>query len=661
MCGIAGIVDLAGRRPIAHGLIRAMANALYHRGPDQDGYLRRPGLALASCRLSIVDPEDGRQPVSNETGDVTVVFNGELFEYPDLRADLEKHGHHFATRCDTEVIPHLWEEFQEEMFSRLRGQFALAVWDKRRRLLILARDRFGVCPLHWTCRNNWLLFGSEIKALLASGLVTARTDLQGINHLFTFFALPGPVTCFKGVHSLLPGHYLRIQLDPSCDSPARVEDRVYWSMDFPDNGHEEIGRFPHLLNEFEGLLSRAVEKRLRADVPVVSYLSGGIDSGMVAALARQIRGEPLPSFTIQINDPRLDETVPATLVAEALGAKPIVVPCSETDVLRTYPELIDATESPVLDTSCAAMLRLARTVHKFGYKTALTGEGSDEWLAGYPWYKLDHLARAVDVFPGLHLSEIVLRSYLLLSRAPHFDWSHARRIQESVGGQNAWLRVYGLISLSKLRFFSRAMLEAVADRPPYEDLGLPTDRLRRMHPINRGLYLGARIMLPGLLLQAKGDRVAMNSSVETRYPFLDEDVFAFLARLHPRWKLRGMCDKYLLRLLAERFLPRSIARRPKVIFRAPFDSFYREKSPAFVKQLLSPQSLRKTGYFDPEAVSYWRREYRNLRRGSGRRLSIEMGLAGVVSTQLWHHTFIHAGLADLPSRVESARPILAAS
>jgi asparagine synthase (glutamine-hydrolysing) len=292
---------------------------------------------------------------------------------------------------------------------------------------------------------------------------------------------------------------------------------------------------------------------------------------------------------------------------------------------------------------------------------ALTGEGSDEWLAGYPWYKLDHLVRMFDLLPFMSLRDLGLRAYLRLTGAPRFHWSHDRRVQESVGGHNTWLNVYGLISLSKLRFFSAPMLEAVADHPPYEDLGLPIDRLRHMHPLNRGLYLGGRIMLPGLLLHAKGDRVAMHSSVETRYPFLDEEVFTFLARLHPRWKLRGLCDKYLLRLLAQRWLPASVAKRPKAIFRAPLDSFHQKARLPFVKQLLSAESLQKTGYFDSEAVSYWRREYRNLRSGSGQRLSVEMGLVGVISTQLWHHTFIQGSLADLPNLASPTRPFLAAS
>ena len=254
MCGIAGVVDLAGRRPVAPETVRTMASALYHRGPDEDGYFERPGQSLASRRLSIVGLLDGRQPISNEDKSVFVVFNGELFDYPEMRAKLEARGHRFATHCDTELIPHLWEDHGEEFFEHLRGQFALALWDQRRQLLILARDRFGICPLYWTMvkwdgfgnpsypvsdGGDWLLFASEIKGLLASGMVPARPDPLGINHIFTFFALPGTVTCFQGVQTLLPGHYLRIQLGKS--EPARVSDHKYWEIDFPDQGLEDPG------------------------------------------------------------------------------------------------------------------------------------------------------------------------------------------------------------------------------------------------------------------------------------------------------------------------------------------------------------------------------------------------------------------------------------
>jgi asparagine synthase (glutamine-hydrolysing) len=627
-----------------------MARALLHRGPDEEGFFDRPGLSLASRRLSIVDVADGQQPVANETGSVQVVFNGELFDHANIRAQLEARGHLLHTHCDTEIIPHLWEEDQEGMFEHLRGQFALALWDQDRRRLVLARDRFGICPLYWTRCGDWLLFASEIKALLASGMLNARPDRRGINQVFTFFAQPGPVTCFEGIHSLAPGHYLRIQCGRRGVELATVEDRIYWEIDFPDAGCEDLSSSGRsLAEELERLLLRAVERRLRADVPVVSYLSGGVDSSIVAALARRIRGEALPVFTIRIRDPRLDETDRAAQVARRIGAHQTVVECGPEEILEVYPKVIQAAEGPVIEPATAALFLLARTVHEHGYKVALTGEGSDEWLAGYPWYKVHKLTSLLDVIPGLPVSQYLRRGFLWLTRAPRFPWSLARRNQEAVGGHNGWLDMYGLMAMAKLRFYSRDMIDALADHYPFADLQLNTARLRCWHPLHRALYLGARVMLPGLLLSARGDRVAMHSSVETRYPFLDEDVFEFLARLHPRWKLRGLRDKYLLRLLAQRWLPSAVAQRPKAIFRAPFNSFGLDASPGWVDQLLSMESLRRTGYFDPLAVQHWRKAFSQMREGSLQRMSVEMGLVGVLTTQLWHHTFVDSCLADVTS------------
>jgi asparagine synthase (glutamine-hydrolysing) len=652
MCGIAGMIDLSGqRRPVPAGALRAMADAIVHRGPDEDGYLERPGLGFASRRLSIVGLADGRQPIFNEDRRVAVVYNGEVFDYPEMRAELEARGHRFATHCDTEVIPHRWEDHEEGMFEHLRGQFALALWDDRNQRVILARDRFGICPLYWTRQvrdgGEWLLFASEIKALLASGMVEAKPEPRGINHLFTFFSLPGPYTCFQGVSYLSPGHYLRVQLGEG--TPARVSEHTYWEMDFPDQGCEDRRDVNQLTDEFERLLLDAVERRLRADVPVVSYLSGGVDSSVVVAMASKVRGSPIPSFTIRIKAPELDETSEAAVVAKHIGTEPIVVDCGSDEVLHTYPELIRAAEGPVVDTSCAALLLLAREVHARGYKVALTGEGSDEWLAGYPWHKINRALGWLDVIPGLKLSLLLRRAFTRLSGSPRVAEDMLRRSQAAVGGHNGWLDIYGLMSLSKFRFFSPWMREATADQNPYEDLGLKLEKMRRWHPLNRELCLSGRGHLAGLLLNAKGDRVAMNSSVETRYPFLDESVFAFLARVDPRWKLRGLRDKVLLRRVAERWLPASIARRRKAMFRAPFDSFHLENVPPFVEQLLSEEALRKTGYFDPQAVAHWRRAFRGLRAGSPLRITLEMGLVGVLGTQLWHHTFLDGSLADLPS------------
>jgi asparagine synthase (glutamine-hydrolysing) len=661
MCGIAGVLDLAGQRPAPAGVTRRMAKALFHRGPDEDGYLDAPGVSLASRRLSIVGLADGRQPIANEDGSVHVVFNGELFDHLEVRAWLESRGHRFHTHCDTEILPHLWEEHQEGMIEHLRGQFAFALWDTCRRRLVLARDRFGICPLFWTRQGSWLIFASEIKALLASGMVPVRADRRGINQVFTFFALPGPVTCFENVQSLQPGHFLRLQFGRPDGRLAEVEDRTYWEIDFPDAGEEECGRSTRrVVNDFERVLLRAVDRRLRADVPVVAYLSGGVDSSMVAALARHVRGEPLPVFTIRILDPRLDETERAALVARRLGGEQIVVDCGPDEVLDIYPAVIQAAEGPVIEPATAALFLLARAVHARGYKVALTGEGSDEWLAGYPWFKVHKLVSLLDVIAGLPLSHLLRRAFLWLTGAPRFPWAIARRNQAAVGGHNGWLDMYALMGMSKLRFYSAAMMEVLADHFPFADLELNTDRLRRWHPLHRALYLGARVMLPGLLLTARGDRAAMHSSVEARYPFLDEDVFAFLARLHPRWKLHGLRDKHLLRLLARRWLPREVASRPKAIFRAPFNSFGLDATAGWVNQLLSVESLRHTGYFDADAVQRWRKAFRAMRESAMQRMSIEMGLAGVLTTQLWHHTYIDGCLADLKSLAPAAPTLLSA-
>ncbi|HEY2423543.1 MAG TPA: asparagine synthase C-terminal domain-containing protein, partial [Chthoniobacterales bacterium] len=308
-----------------------------------------------------------------------------------------------------------------------------------------------------------------------------------------------------------------------------------------------------------------------------------------------------------------------------------------------------AAEAPVVDTSCAALLQLARRVHSCDQKVVLTGEGADEWLVGYPWYKAEKILNFLDVIPGFPLSDWFRRGYLRLHNVPQYPARYRRAVEVSLGGPNAWIDAYGLLAISKLRFYAPPLRDVVLNHNAWADLEIPLDRAKRWHPLNRGIWVAARVTLAGHLLQAKGDRVAMNSSVEVRYPFLDEEVFSFLASLDPRWKLRGFRDKHLLRLLAKRWVPPSVYRRQKVIFRAPLDSFHIEPEPPFVSQLMSEESLRRTGYFNVEEVRHWRHAFRQLRPGSLERLSVEMGLVAVVATQLWHHLFIRPDLAEMPS------------
>jgi asparagine synthase (glutamine-hydrolysing) len=650
MCGIAGIVDLRGNTPVPPSRLRRMADAMVHRGPDDEGYFEGERLGLANRRLSIVGLADGHQPITNEDGSVVVVFNGELFDYPELKPTLQAQGHRFTTHCDTELIAHLWEDHQERMFEHLRGQFALAVWDQRRRQLILARDRFGICPLFWSrqtsAAGDWLLFASEIKALLASGLVEARPDVRGIDQVFHFLAVPGPATCFQGVQLLQPGRYLRLDLHGN-ERAAPMQERTYWAVDFPDRGEEERGN-KETVDEFERLLVAAVERRLRADVPVVSYVSGGIDSSLVAAIAARVRGEPIPNFTVQIKAPGLDERRQAAIVSRHIGVEPIVVPVSNADVIDTYPELIRATEAPVIDTSSTAMLLMAREVHRRGYKVALTGEGADEWLAGYVWYKVHRVFGFFDVIPGLPLGHGVRRLlYDIVGVLPAAK-RHIRDIRDALGDHTAFQDFYSFLAAARFLFLDDETLAALRDHNPYLELQPDLRRMQRWHPLHRGLYWAGRIHLAGHLLSLKGDRVAMNSSVETRYPFLDEDVFAFLARLHPDWKLRGFQDKHILRLVGERYLPREIAWRRKAMFRAPLDSFFSRRVPKFVDELLSEASLRKTGWFNVERVRFWRERMRAGQLGLRQRTIVELGMVGVVTSQLWYHTFIDGSLADIP-------------
>jgi asparagine synthase (glutamine-hydrolysing) len=621
-----------------------MARALIHRGPDEEGFLDRPGVAFASRRLSVVGLEDGRQPMSNEDKDVHVVFNGELFDHREQRAALAGRGHRLVTHCDTEIIPHFWEECHEGMFERLRGQFAIAVYDERRHQVTLGRDRFGISPLYWTQQGDWLLFASEIKGLLASGMVLARADRRGIDQIFTFAAMPGPLTCFEDVRLLSPGHYLQITPVHEGGAAPVIREQAYWQMDFPDEGDEDPGADPRkLVDEFEQLLLDAVEKRLRADVPVGAYLSGGLDSSLIVAMARRLKGPAINTYTIRVDDPALDELGAANQSARHIGiAPPVVQEFRANDALDMYPQLIQAAEAPVVDTSCAALMMLARKVHACGQKVVLTGEGADEWLAGYPWYKIE---KALKFLPFANLAR---RGYLRAQNVPQFSRKFRSDVENAVGGPNAWIDAYGLSSLAKLRFYGEPMQDLVRDVGPWEGLGIDVERSRKWSSLNRGLWIGARVTMAGLLLQAKGDRVSMQSSVEARYPFLDEDVFDFTAKLHPRWKLRGFRDKYLLRKVAERWLPPEIARRNKVIFRAPLDSFHMDPEPRFVSELLSEESLRRTGYFDIAAVNHWRKGFRKMRAGSLPRLSVELGLTAIVATQLWHHTFIDGSLADLP-------------
>jgi asparagine synthase (glutamine-hydrolysing) len=526
------------------------------------------------------------------------------------------------------------------MFDEARGQFAVSLWDRNSRTLILGRDRAGICPLYYTERDGWLLWGSEVKALLASGLVDAEPDVRGIDHIFSFFCAGTTRTFFAGIKSLPPGHYLRIK-------DGRVELKQYWDLDFPDAGQERReANVSILVDELEERLRTAVERRLRADVPVVSYISGGLDSTVVLGLCSRERGAAIPSFTIGLDRAGPDERTEATESASVLGSKLTMVTMDRAKIAETYPELIEAAEGPVLDTSCATLLKLAAAVHGQGYKVALTGEGADEALAGYVWYKSQKIRDAVIGRIGPTIPRLIRHTLLWSLGGRHLATSDA-----AVHGiRPAQQDLYELIGQARPVLYSSSMWESLKDHDPYGDLDITNERITRWHPLNQSLYVGYKVMLAGLLMIAKGDRIAMHSSVETRYPFLDDDVINFCAAIAPEYKLRGLTDKWLLRQVAAKTLPPQIANRRKTMFRASLArTFLGPHRPAWVDQVLSPESLRATGYFSPDAVAHQRRLQTLLPTFTPRRFIYDLGLTCVVSTQLWHHIYCGGGLCDLPT------------
>ena len=640
MCGIAGAIDLNAKRRFPARRLLAMTAALAHRGPDDEHIHIEDGVALGARRLSIVDLPNGRQPIANESGDVWVAFNGELFDYPSIRKDLLARGHRLKTHCDTEAWVHLYESYGVDMLSHVKGQFAFSLWDRTRRTLILGRDRVGICPLFYTEADGWLLWGSEIKALLASRLITARPDVRGIDHLFTFFAAGTERTCFAGVKSIPPGHYLRVR-------DGRVERHQYWDLDFPDAGEERRCDDPDALrDELEDSLRQAVKRRLRCDVPVVTYLSGGLDSTVVLGLSSQDRAEPIRSFTIGLERAGPDESAQAGESAGLLGSPLTTVSMGLGDIAQAYPDLIRASEAPVMDTSCGCMMRLAESVHEQGFKVALTGEGADEALAGYIWFKSQMIGRRFARHFGWWLPNLVHRATL----AWVGGGSAHRPSPTAMGGvRPVQAEVAEVFAQARELYYTPDMWARLDGHSAFDDLNFTNDRISRWHPLNQSIYAAYKIMLPGLLLQAKGDRVAMNSSVETRYPFLDEHVVEFCAQLAPKYKVRGLTDKWLLRRVAKKVLPPAIAKRPKTMFRAAQSRvFLGPARPPWVDQLLSREALCTTGYFEPAMIERIRAMQERGLCITPRRAVTTIGVTGVIATQLWHHTFCGGGLCDLP-------------
>jgi len=633
MCGIVGICDLHGAPPATEAVLRSMLGAVRHRGPDQFGIYLDDHVGLGNARLSIIDLSTGQQPISNEDGSLWIVFNGEIFNHPELRRELESLGHTFSTTSDTEAALHAYEEYGSGCLSRFNGQFALAVWDSRRRTLFLARDRLGVRPLFYTVAGGALVFGSEIKAILAAPGTTASPDPVALDQIFTFWSTLSPRTFFQGIEELPPGHSMLV-------GDGRFTIGPYWEMAFPEGTALPQRPTREYAEELRDLLVDATRIRLRADVPVGAYLSGGLDSSTVTAIVRSQTTNPLETFSIAFSDADYDESGFQTTMAKALGTRHHVVHAAYADIGAVFPEVTWHAETPLMRTSPAPMFLLSGLVRDNDFKVVLAGEGADEVMAGYdifreakirrfwarqpdsaarpallkriyPWMPAAGGSDYVKAFFGLGLTDVDAREY-----------SHGPRWRTTARAK---------------RFFSAAMRRAAADADAHGTPSYP-DGFDRWDPLHQAQYLETTILLSQYLLSSQGDRMAMAHSVEGRFPFLDHRVIEFADNLPPALKLNGLTEKYLLKEVSREWLPAEISRRPKQPYRAPVHrAFFNDSPPDYVEEVLSRSAIEQSGYFNPNAVDQL---VAKLKRGQPLGETDDMALAGIVSTQLVHRQFI---------------------
>lgn len=637
MCGIVGY--FADRPPPDDGamLIARMLDAVRHRGPDGAGVYVDDRVGLGHARLAIVDLTDGAQPMAIADPELWISFNGEIFNHIELRAELAARGRRLRTASDTEVILHLYAEMGPDCVDRLNGDFAFALWDPARGRLMLARDRMGVRPLFYTARGEMLFFASEVKSLLTVPGIKAEMDPLALDQIFTLWAPIAPRTPFRDVFELPPAHVMLVDRNGLCT-------RRYWQMQFPDRDDRPPPASEDALKqEALALLDDATRIRLRADVPVGAYLSGGLDSAITATLATRHLASPLHTFSITFDSPEHDESAEQAAMVRALGTRHAAVACAGGDIAAEFPEVIRHTERPVIRTAAAPMYLLSRLVRETGYKVVLTGEGADEVFAGYDIFKEAAVRRFCARQPASTRRMRLLRR--LYPYLPGHQQLNARTLLAFFGaGGDApddplfSHRVRLRSTAGAKLFFSADLAATLAGYDAAEEMAglLPAD-FRRWHPLHQAQYIEFTWLLPGYILSSQGDRMAMAHGVEGRFPFLDHRVAEFAARVPPQLQLRTLREKHLLREATAHLLPPEIANRAKQPYRAPdSQSFAGPAAPDYVAEVLSTQSVRETGLFNPATVERLAAKCRD-RQTQGFRDNA--AFVGILSTQLWHAAF----------------------
>lgn len=646
MCGIVGVVSLNRETQINDFHIRQMLSMIRHRGPDEFGMYLDTFAGLGSARLSIIDINTGQQPIPDEDESSWIVFNGEIFNYLELRQQLEAQGHQFRTQSDTEVILHGYEEYGVDCLSHLNGQFAFAIWDSQQQRLFCGRDRMGIRPLFYAERAGTLVFGSEIKALLAHPLIQAEIDPYSLNQIFTFWTTLSPHTVFKDIFEVPPGHYMIAQ-----DGDIHIE--PYWELKF-ETTNPNIS-LSDAADELQDLLIDATRIRLRADVSVGAYLSGGLDSSIITSIIRNYTNNKLDTFSIAFEDADFDESVYQQQMVDHIGTQHKVVHVTNAMIASVFPDVIWHTEIPILRTAPAPMYLLSKLVHDNQYKVVMTGEGADEFFGGYNIFKETMLRHFWSKQPDSEIRPLLLQKlYPYLNNSSRnnaffqaFFFQHLTETE-----LNHYSHILRWNNTSRLkRFLSPDIQNSLVNLPATESDILYPDHFASLHPLQKAQYLETKIFMSQYLLSSQGDRMGMANSVEGRYPFLDHRVVEFANRLPPKMKLHHLTEKAVLKQMAKSWLPETVWQRPKHPYRAPIhSSFFGQGAPQYVEAVLSPEVVNATGLFDARAVNQL---VKKINRHLPRSEIDNMAVAGIISAQLLHHKFIQDFRMSPPITVDT--------
>lgn len=640
MCGISGIVNLRNGF-VDRDLLGRMIKTIRHRGPDDIGLYSTPQVGLAHARLSIIDLEGGRQPMSTAGGKLWITFNGEIFNYLELRDELIKKGHIFATRSDTEVILHLYIEEGEDCVRRLNGQWAFAIWDESQQKLFLSRDRLGVRPLFYTRTASSFLFASEIKALFACPEVARQLDLLALDQIFTFWVTLPPRTAFQDIWQLPPGHSLVLE-----NGQTRIHQ--HWNLEYaPENDRTEAGE-GQFTEELLALLSDATRIRLRSDVPVGAYLSGGLDSTLITALTKRLVGDKLRTFSVSFEDAEFDESTYQKEASAFIRTQHSAVNCSGEDIAGIFSDVIWHTEQPILRTAPAPLYLLARLVKDSGFKVVLTGEGADEIMGGYDIFKEAKIRRFWAQNPGSSWRPLLLKRLypymdgIQRQSSPYLKSFFHVNAEDLASPFFSHLPRWELTAKLKMFLSADARAEIATGSTMAElERALPQS-FASWNSFNQAEYLEAMYLLPGYILSSQGDRMAMAHGVEGRYPFLDHRVVEFGAKLPPRLKMKVLDQKHLLKRAASGLVPSSIQARHKQPYRAPDGKSFMGAAGNYLDEALSTEKIARGGIFNPQSVAALVAKFKGGRASSTRD---NMALVGILSTQILVEQFVERGSA----------------